>query len=72
MWRISFVLSEGLTKFSSELCHQSKLAKMWLASGSHFKLSFPFFFKFESKQVLMVNSSLIWCTEGFIIFKQDS
>jgi hypothetical protein len=72
MWCISFVLTEGSTKFSSELCYKSKLAKMWLASSSYFKLPFFILFKFESMQVLMVNPSLIWCTEGFIIFKQAS
>jgi hypothetical protein len=33
---------------------------------------FFIFFKFELKQVLIVNLSLIWCTKGFIVFKQAS
>jgi hypothetical protein len=36
------VLTEGLTKFSTELCWISELAKMWLPPGSYFKLPFLF------------------------------
>jgi hypothetical protein len=39
---ISFVLTKGLTKFSSELWLISELAKMWLPPGSYFKLPFLF------------------------------
>jgi hypothetical protein len=42
MWCISFVLTEGSTKFSYELCYLSKLGKMWLPSGSYFKFPFSF------------------------------
>jgi hypothetical protein len=30
MWCLSFILTEGSTKFSYELYHLSKLGKMWL------------------------------------------
>jgi hypothetical protein len=36
------LLTEGLTKFFSELCEISELAKMWLPPGSYFKLPFVF------------------------------
>jgi hypothetical protein len=71
MWCISFVLIEGSTKFSSELGYYSKLAKCGCPLVL-ILIPFFIFFKFESKQVLMVKPSLIWCIEEFIIFKQGS
>jgi hypothetical protein len=40
MWCISFVLTEGSTKFSCELFYLRKLGKMGLPSGSYFKSPF--------------------------------
>jgi hypothetical protein len=45
---------------------------MWLPSGSYFKLPFFIFLRFGPKHVFVVNPSLLWCNEEFIIFKQDS
>jgi hypothetical protein len=42
MWCISFVLIEGSTNISHELCYLSKLEKMWLSSDSYFKSPFSF------------------------------
>jgi hypothetical protein len=39
---MSFVLIEGSTKITYELCYLSKLGKMWLTSDSYFKSPFSF------------------------------
>jgi hypothetical protein len=42
MWCIIFVLTEGSTNFSHELCYLSKLEKIWLTSDSYIKSPFSF------------------------------